>query len=119
MESFQLDVFSLLAALSSVLAMVTIFFFLIRIFRNPWRLLSPQKKPQEKRAVDAMWRGEVAGEAAVSGVGGGEREGGRDGERERGQRENKNEKRKVRSRKKISDVHTGPVVAADAVRPDG
>lgn len=33
----------------------------------------------------------------------------------------KNEKGKVRKgkRKKISDVHTSPVVAADAVRPDG
>lgn len=34
----------------------------------------------------------------------------------------KNEKGKVRKgkkKKKISDVHTSPVVAADAVRPDG
>lgn len=47
-----------------------------------------------------------------------------EGERCSGGTEKKNEKRKVRKgkkkkKKKICDVHTSPVVAADAVRPDG
>ena len=72
----------------------------------------PPKEPQGKKG---SWC-DVA--RRRSRRGGGERSG--RWREERRERENKNEKRKVRSRgKKSSDVHTGPVVAADAVRPDG
>lgn len=55
------------------------------------------------------------------GVGGVER-GRAEGERCSGGTHTQKEKEKVRKeeeRKKISDVHKSPVVAADAVRPDG